>query len=131
MAARRRITRIAGPALALTFALALSACSTGTAATTGAASSDSTDVNVVLGWYADPESGGFYAAQDQGYFADAGLNVTITPGGPSSISGTQIVAGGRAQMGISDAASIALAQQQGTEIRLLPSQPCTRPIPSA
>ncbi|MET0933550.1 MAG: ABC transporter substrate-binding protein [Mycetocola sp.] len=127
---RRRANTLAGAALALTLAASLSACSATGSASTAAADADSgkaTDIELVLGWYATPESGGFYAAEEQGYFEDANLNVTITPGGPS-VSGTQIVAGGRAQMGISDAVSIARAQEEGIPIVAIAAMYQTNPV---
>lgn len=127
---RRRATTLAGAAMALTLAAGLSACSaTGdsSAAAGDSASAEPTDIELVLSWYATPESGGFYAAEAQGYFEDADLNVTITPGGPS-VSGTQIVAGGRAQMGISDAVSIARAQEEGIPIVAIAAMYQTNPV---
>ena len=77
-----------------------------------------TDVTVVLGWYPNAESGGFYAAQQLGYYEEAGLNVTIEPGGPQ-VSGTQLVASGRADFGItgSGANEIVQAQDQGIPLK--------------
>lgn len=96
--------------------LALSACST---ASSDEASVDGlTDVSVVLGWYPNAESGGFYAAQQLGYYEEAGLNVTIEPGGPQ-VSGTQLVASGRADFGItgSGANEIVQAQDEGIPLK--------------
>src|ERR1700738_2459671 len=85
--ARRRKRLISAAAVAAAAAIALSACSTGAGAAT--TSNAATPVKVVLGWYADPESGGFYAADAQGYFKDSNLKVSIQQGGPT-VSGTQI-----------------------------------------
>lgn len=51
-------------------------------------------------WYPQPEHGGFYTALVKGYYKDAGLDVTIQPGGPY-VSQEQQVAVGAAQMGMS------------------------------
>lgn len=58
-------------------------------------------VEVVLNWFPQPEFGGIYAAQEQGFYEEAGLDVTITPGGPQ-VSPVQIVAAGQAQFGLVD-----------------------------
>ena len=112
----RKARERAVAATILVSALALSACSTDSAD----ASSDSglTDVTVVLGWYPNAESGGFYAAQQLGYFEEAGLNVTIEPGGPQ-VSGTQLVASGRADFGVtgSGANEIVQAQDEGIPLQ--------------
>lgn len=39
---------------------------------------------VQLDWMAEPEHGGFYQAQARGWFRDAGLDVTLIPGGPGA-----------------------------------------------
>lgn len=85
-------------------------------------------LKVVLGWYADPESGGFFAAQDKGYYTKAGLGaVTLQPGGPQ-VSGTQLVASGRAEIGITDATGIALARQQGIPVVAIAAMYQTNPV---
>jgi NitT/TauT family transport system substrate-binding protein len=119
---RRRI--IAAAAFALTAMTALSACSTGASASS---TGGTTDMKVVLGWYADPESGGFYAAQSEGLYKKNDLNVSIQQGGPN-VSGTTIVASGKADIGIADAASIALAQQQGIPIVAIGALYQTNPV---
>ena len=70
---------------------------------------------MLLPWYADPEGGGFFAAQEEGLYGKAGLDVTLQPGGPQ-VSETTLVATGKAQIGFTDAAGIVEAQQQGIPI---------------
>jgi NitT/TauT family transport system substrate-binding protein len=85
-------------------------------------------LNVVLGWYADPESGGFFAAHDKGYYTKAGLGgVTLQSGGPQ-VSATQLVASGRAQLGITDATGVALARQQGIPVVAIAAMYQTNPV---
>ena len=72
-------------------------------------------VKLVLGWTPDPESGGWYAAQQEGLYAKNGLNVTLVPGGPQ-VSATQLVASGKAQFGIGDAEQVIEARQAGIPI---------------
>ena len=43
-----------------------------------------TKVTLLLNWYPEVEHGGYYAALVHGYYKEAGLDVTIVPGGPGS-----------------------------------------------
>lgn len=58
-------------------------------------------ITVQLDWVPEPEHGGFYQAQARGFFADAGLEVVLLPGGPNA-NATQNVATGRADIGQAD-----------------------------
>jgi NitT/TauT family transport system substrate-binding protein len=69
-------------------------------------------VTQVSNWFAQPEHGGSYAALAKGYYKAAGLDMTITPGGPG-ISSAQIVASGKAQFGMGQADDILLAREKG------------------
>ena len=51
-------------------------------------------------WYPQPEHGGFYTALLNGYYKDAGLDVTILPGGPY-LTAEQQVSVGVAELGMS------------------------------
>ena len=105
-----RLPRIIGAIVAvLVSLLAVSACGN------SSNSSDSKKITVVLPWYADPEGGGYFAAQAENLYQQKGLDVTLQPGGPE-VSATQLVASGRAQIGHTDAAGILQAQQQGIPI---------------
>lgn len=44
-----------------------------------------TAVTLQTDWYPQPEHGGFYQAMARGFFAEAGLDVTILPGGPRAL----------------------------------------------
>jgi NitT/TauT family transport system substrate-binding protein len=56
-------------------------------------------------WFPQPEHGGFYQALAKGYYEEAGLAVTILPGGPNSMS-TQKVLKGRAHFAMNRADTI-------------------------
>ncbi|HEY1107664.1 MAG TPA: ABC transporter substrate-binding protein [Opitutaceae bacterium] len=74
-----------------------------------AADKKPTKITVQLDWVAEPEHGGFYQAEAKGYFREAGLDVTLIPGGP----GAQVlpsVATGRAD--IAQADQVGTLQQQ-------------------
>jgi NitT/TauT family transport system substrate-binding protein len=42
------------------------------------------EVSLVLNWYPETEHGGYYAALVHGFYEEAGLKVTIIPGGPNA-----------------------------------------------
>ncbi|AQS47700.1 MULTISPECIES: ABC transporter substrate-binding protein [Thioclava] len=55
------------------------------------------DVTLQLKWVTQAQFAGYYVAQDKGFYDDAGLNVTIKPGGPD-IGPEQVIAGGGADV---------------------------------
>ncbi len=72
-------------------------------------------VKQVTNWFAEPEHGGQYAALVKGFYEEAGLDMTLQPGGPG-VSSTQIVASGQAEFGMGQADEILLARQNGIPI---------------
>jgi len=50
-------------------------------------------VKLQLQWVTQAQFGGYYAALDQGYFKDAGLDVTIVEGGADIVPQTQLATG--------------------------------------
>ena len=58
---------------------------------------------------------GLYEAVEQGFFDDENLNVTIEHGGPNVPNSTQVVAGGAADIGVTDPFSLALAMSEGAD----------------
>ncbi len=85
--------RQALPAL-LCCLLALTGCKSKPATTNGLV-----PITLQTDWYPQPEMGGFYQAQQLGLYKAAGLEVTITPGGPTVVAQQQ-VATGAAQFGM-------------------------------
>ena len=55
------------------------------------------DVTLQLKWVTQAQFAGYYVAQDQGFYEEEGLDVTIKPGGPD-IAPTQVIAGGGADV---------------------------------
>ncbi|MDQ7095327.1 ABC transporter substrate-binding protein [Desulfosporosinus sp. PR] len=93
--------------------LFLSGCSgtqNSTSSTQATAPAQPDKVTLMLDWTPNTNHTGLYVAQDKGYFSKAGLDVEIVP--PSS-QGTveQLVAAGKADLGIS-------AQEQVTDARV-------------
>ncbi len=74
-----------------------------------------TKVELALNWIPDSQHGGFYAAKVHGYFEEAGLDVTISPGGPNAPV-IQKVAMNRAQFGVGNADQILMARQQEADV---------------
>lgn len=71
-----------------------------------------TKIVVQLDWIPEPEHGGFFQAQARGWFAEAGLEVVLVPGGANAF-GPQKVATNQAQIGQSDSTSTLLAIAEG------------------
>ncbi len=55
------------------------------------------DVTLQLKWVTQAQFAGYYVAQDQGFYEEEDLNVTINPGGPD-IAPPQVLAGGGADV---------------------------------
>ncbi len=65
--------------------------------TLGTSASAAEKVTVQLKWLPQAQFAGYYVAQAKGYYKDAGLDVTIKPGGPD-ISPVQVIAGNQADI---------------------------------
>lgn len=77
--------------------------------------SETPQVTLALNWYPEAEHGGFYAALVHGYYKEAGLDVTIRPGGP----GTKVVAEvatGKATFGVANADKILTGCAQEADV---------------
>ncbi|HUN94222.1 MAG TPA: ABC transporter substrate-binding protein [Burkholderiaceae bacterium] len=64
---------------------------------TGGAAQAADAVTVQLKWVPQAQFAGYYVAQAKGYYKEAGLDVTIKPGGPD-ISPVQVIAGNGADV---------------------------------
>ncbi|MCG8347808.1 MAG: ABC transporter substrate-binding protein [Chloroflexales bacterium] len=76
---------------------------------------DLTPVTVQLKWVAQAQFAGYYAAEEQGFFAEEGLDVTIRPGGPDIVP-EQVVASGQAEFGLGWLAALLAVRDQGTPL---------------
>src|SRR5205807_7080730 len=74
-----------------------------------------TRITVQLDWVAEPEHGGLYQAQARGFFKDAGLDVTLIPGGPNAFV-MPSVATGKADIGQADSTKELLQQDGGLPV---------------
>ena len=66
-------------------------------------------------WVPQAQFAGYYAALAKGFYKQAGLDVTIKPGGPDIIP-EQVVASGQAQFGIDWLPSLLSARDKGTDL---------------
>ena len=81
----------------------------------GAAAQAADDVTLQLKWVTQAQFAGYYVAQDKGFYADEGLNVTIKPGGPD-IAPTQVIAGGGADVVIDWMPSALASREKGLPV---------------
>ena len=74
-------------------------------------------VTIQLKWQHQFQFAGFYAAQDQGYYRDVGLDVTLLEAQPTS-DPVRIVTGGRAQYGVGNT-NLLLERAKGEPVVVL------------
>lgn len=77
-----------------------------------------TPVAMQLSWLHSVQFGGTYLAQERGYFAEEGLEVTLRPGGPNAPVAPPMVAG-QALLGLGAADYDAAAVAQGAPFRII------------
>ncbi len=71
-----------------------------------------TPIIVQLDWVPEPEHGGLFQAQARGWFREAGLDVTLVPGGPNALV-NQRIATGQAQIGQGESVTTLLDTHKG------------------
>jgi NitT/TauT family transport system substrate-binding protein len=72
-------------------------------------------VSLQLKWVPQAQFAGYFAALDQGFYTEEGLDVTIRSGGPDIVP-EQIVASGQAEFGINWMASLLATREQGAPL---------------
>jgi putative hydroxymethylpyrimidine transport system substrate-binding protein len=105
-------------AMLLMFSLVLSACAGNDAENQQqqGANEELTEVDVLLDWYPNAVHSFLYAAEDQGYFKEAGLKVNfITPAGTED--GIKLVAANKADLAISYPKQIILARGEDIPVK--------------
>lgn len=101
------------PFLLSLVALPIAACSRSDGA--GAGAKRLTSVKLQLDWVPEPEFGGFYAAHQGGDFTREGLDVAISGGG-SGVPVVQMVASGKAELGVTGGDAVLLARSRGADV---------------
>ena len=82
----------------------------------GAGSAEAADkVTLQLKWVTQAQFGGYYVAKDQGFYDEAGLDVTINPGGPD-IAPPQVIAGGGADVIVDWMPSALASREKGVPL---------------
>ena len=81
----------------------------------GSAGDELTKVTLQSKWVVQAQFAGYYAAKDQGYYEDEGLDVDIRPGGPDIVP-EQVVLGGQAEFGINWLDSTLATRDKGQNI---------------
>ena len=81
----------------------------------GSDGGDLTKVTLQSKWVVQAQFAGYYAAKDQGYYEDEGLDVDIRPGGPDIVP-EQVVLGGQAEFGINWLDSTLATRDKGQNI---------------
>jgi ABC-type nitrate/sulfonate/bicarbonate transport system substrate-binding protein len=96
---------------------ALTSCASGGASdSAGGDTAATTDIAFQLDWVKDSQWSGYFTADDKGYYADAGLNVSFLDGGDVA-STAGVIAGGGAQIGVvSNMARLADAIATGADL---------------
>ena len=72
-------------------------------------------VTVQLKWVAQAQFAGYYVAQAKGFYKEAGLDVTIKPGGPD-VAPPQVLAGGGADVAVDWMPSALAAREKGVPL---------------
>ena len=73
------------------------------------------DVTLQLKWVTQAQFAGYYVARDKGFYADAGLDVTINAGGPD-VAPPQVIAGGGADVIVDWMPSALAAREKGVPL---------------
>ena len=84
---------------------------------TGGVGQEQHAVRLLLGFRPDVQFAPFYVAQQEGYFADAGLEVEIRHEQAPDVQ--RLVADGQAEFGVADATDVMIARTQGIPIRYI------------
>jgi NitT/TauT family transport system substrate-binding protein len=98
----------------LFLALVLAACQT-PAAQSSQPDAELRQVRLLLGFRPDVQFAPFYVAQQEGFYADAGLGVTIEHQQAPEVQ--RLVADGQAEFGVADATDVMIARTAGVPIR--------------
>jgi len=94
-------------------ALVAAACSGG--GTPAPSGGTLTPLKFQLQWVAQAQFAGYFAAKDQGYYTDAGLDVDILLGGPQ-VNNVQVVSSGGADLGAAWLPNMLQAREGGADL---------------
>lgn len=115
MATRRMRRGAIATAVAIVLAVALAACGSDDDDGAARGSGDLTPVKLQLQWVAQAQFAGYYAAVDQGFYEDEGLDVEIVEGGPDIVP-QDVLAAGDVDYAISWVPKVLGSIEQGANI---------------
>src|SRR6202789_2072393 len=72
-------------------------------------------VTIQLKWVAQAQFAGYFVAKEKGFYKDAGLDVTINPGGPD-VAPPQVIAGGGADVVVDWMPSALASREKGVAL---------------
>ena len=72
-------------------------------------------VTIQLKWVSQAQFAGYFVAKDKGFYKDAGLDVTIKPGGPD-VAPPQVIAGGGADVVVDWMPSALASREKGVPL---------------
>src|SRR5437764_14280623 len=72
-------------------------------------------VTIQLKWVSQAQFAGYFVAKDKGFYKDAGLDVTIKPGGPD-VAPPQVMAGGGADVVVDWMPSALASREKGVPL---------------
>ena len=75
----------------------------------------SESIRIQMNWFPEPQFGGIYAADANGYFKEAGLDVTLLKGGPS-VPAPQMVARGQVEFAVVSGPQLITLRSQGGSV---------------
>ena len=103
------------PVLILLIALVVAGCQAPSPTPSPTAEAELRPVTLLLGFRPDVQFAPFYVAQQEGHYADAGLDVTIEHRQAPDVQ--RLVADGQAEFGVADATDVMIARTSGIPIR--------------
>ena len=80
-----------------------------------AANAQDDELTLQLKWVTQGQFAGYYVAKDKGFYEEAGLDVTINPGGPD-IAPPQVIAGGGADVIVEWMPAALAAREKGVPL---------------
>ena len=86
-----------------------------TALATASAANAAEKVTLQLKWVTQAQFAGYYVAKDKGFYKEAGLDVSIKPGGPD-VAPPQVIAGGGADVVVDWAPSALATREKGVAL---------------
>jgi NitT/TauT family transport system substrate-binding protein len=82
---------------------------------TAAADGELTPVSLTLQWVTQAQFAGFYAALDQGYYEEEGIDLDLRPGGPD-VNPIQLLVSGDTDLAIQQFGSVLTSRDEGVDL---------------